>query len=112
MDSFADPLKRKHRNLASSAFKIVTDNLPSHTWKVAREDRPLLEKLVHFLKPYRKLVPPYGKLTNYRNGVNHAGMDRLGIHYSKFAFGLAELLDELKPFFVKMSKVNQENEQT
>lgn len=99
----------KKRPLVNSAIKIILGGIPEEEWKVEEEKKLLLGELVAFLQPYKELLAPFEDLTNYRNDINHAGTNSShNRKLERFQMKLNEVLQEIKPFFEKMSELAKE----
>lgn len=95
------------RGLVSNSINIVVRKIKRDKWKVRKKDLDLVAEIVDFLTPYRKYLISFGKLTEYRNSINHAGWSQDYISFQKFQPGLKQLLKELRPFFEEMEACYQ-----
>lgn len=95
------------RKMVSMAFNQVTNRTladKEHTDEDhADEDHRLAlikRQSVEFLSAYREQLSVFSTLTQYRNNINHAGMNKdSNIKADKFQSKLTDLTKALKPFF-------------
>lgn len=92
-----DEIERENREDVNSAIRIVKDSIGRENWRV--HDSAKTEKIIRFIKKNVDFIEPYGALTDYRNNINHAGMNKNNITYNKFSKKLEELADTFRPFF-------------
>lgn len=103
-----DELDTSSRRSISSALHVFLSKKPEEVWEGENE---LWHKTIDFITPFRELVEPFQKLNEYRNNINHAEMNTQMTEARRFETTLVESLNELRPFFEKMSKkLNEKDE--
>lgn len=99
------------RQCVNSAILILLKETPREDWKFdSKTQKRRVEKLYTELQPYKKLLSPFGAITDYRNDLNHGGTTAKDKakhkpkHKAKdFERKLKEYIDKTTPLFQTLS---------
>jgi len=91
-----DYLNEENRNITSSCFKIVSENLPENEWKGDAGRNIELTKKILLSEWISKFAGVYNNLTQFRNDINHFGMKEQSSDANKIRLKLTEYFNAVK----------------